>query len=200
MNAFESLVTSLFERQGFWVRSNLKVDLTKAEKREIGRPSSPRWEIDLVAYKGRENQLMVVECKSYLDSRGVSISAFDGTSPEFAERFKLFSEQKLRKVVVGRLIEQLVAAGSVSEKPRVTLCLAAGKIASENDRQLLKEHFTKNGWVLFDDEWLTGELTRISDGGYENEIADVVAKLLLRRSSGLTTRSTRTRVKTARVG
>jgi hypothetical protein len=49
MDSFESLVASILEREGFWVRSNFKVDLTKEEKRTIGRPSSPRWEIDLLA-------------------------------------------------------------------------------------------------------------------------------------------------------
>jgi Holliday junction resolvase len=37
----------------------------------IGRPSSPRWDIDIIAYKGAINEVLVVECKSYLDSRSV---------------------------------------------------------------------------------------------------------------------------------
>jgi len=41
-------------------------------RREIGRPSSPRWELDIVAYSGRDNLLLVVECKSRLDSQGVN--------------------------------------------------------------------------------------------------------------------------------
>ena len=45
--------------------------MTKAQKREVGRPSTPRWEIDLVAYKAAKNELLAVECKSFLDSTGV---------------------------------------------------------------------------------------------------------------------------------
>src|SRR5712692_6669224 len=180
MDAFESLVTSLLERQGFWVRSSFKVELTKDEKRRIGRPSSPRWEIDLVAYKGGTNELYAIECKSYLDSRGVSISAFDGTDESFAARFKLFTEPLLREVVLRRLVAQLVAQNAIALNPQVRLCLVAGKIVSDGERTQLREHFSKNGWVLWDGEWLRKSLTRIADGGYENDIADVVAKLLLR--------------------
>jgi len=50
MNAFEALIALLLRRQGYWVQTSFKVKLTKAEKRRIGRPSSPRWELDLVAY------------------------------------------------------------------------------------------------------------------------------------------------------
>jgi hypothetical protein len=35
----------------------------------IGRHSSPRWEVDIVAYRGRDNLLQVVECKSYIVHR-----------------------------------------------------------------------------------------------------------------------------------
>jgi len=35
---------------GYWVRTSVKVDLTKEEKVQIGRPSSPRWELDIVGY------------------------------------------------------------------------------------------------------------------------------------------------------
>ncbi len=184
MDAFESLVTSLLERQGFWVRSSFKVELTKDEKKQIGRPSSPRWEIDLVAYKGGSNDLLAIECKSYLDSRGVSISAFDGTDESFAARFKLFTEPLLREVVLNRLVVQLQERKAIAEKPNVKLCLVAGKIVSEGDRTQLHDHFKKNRWLLWDDKWLRSSLKSAADGGYENDIADVVAKLLLRGTEG----------------
>lgn len=115
MDAFESVVASLLERQGYWVRSSYKVELSKSEEREIGRPSSPRWEVDLVAYKGGSNELLAIECKSYLDSRGVSISAFDSTDESFAARFKLFSELLLREFVLNRLVLQLEGQNAIAE-------------------------------------------------------------------------------------
>ncbi|MFH1923025.1 MAG: hypothetical protein ABIP48_24440, partial [Planctomycetota bacterium] len=61
MDAFESVIASILDRQGFWTRTEVKVELTKQEKRDIGRPSSPRWEIDVVAYQPGTNELRVVE-------------------------------------------------------------------------------------------------------------------------------------------
>ena len=77
MDAFEQLVSEILWMDGYWVRTSVKVDLTKEEKVLIGRPSSPRWELDIVAYSGRDNLLRVVECKSYLDSRGVALQFAD---------------------------------------------------------------------------------------------------------------------------
>lgn len=71
MDAFEAVVAMLLRREGYWVIPSFKVDLTKDEKRAIKRHSSPRWEIDLAAYKGATNELIAIECKSFLDSIGV---------------------------------------------------------------------------------------------------------------------------------
>ena len=80
MDAFEDLIATLLEKDGFWVQTTFKVELTKEEKKEIGRPSSPRWKLDLIAYKASTNDILAVECKSYLDSYGVRLSGFDGSS------------------------------------------------------------------------------------------------------------------------
>jgi hypothetical protein len=68
VDAFEQLVSEILWMSGFWVRTSVKVELTKEEKRLIGRHSSPRWELDIVGYSARKNVLQVVECKSYMDS------------------------------------------------------------------------------------------------------------------------------------
>ena len=72
MDSFESIVRTIFESKGYWVKTSFKVKLTKEEKRKIGRPTSPRWELDVVAYKGGSKEILVIECKSYLDGLGVS--------------------------------------------------------------------------------------------------------------------------------
>jgi hypothetical protein len=188
VDAFERVVVSLLEREGFWVRSSFKVELTKEEKVKIGRPSSPRWELDLVGYRARDNEVRVVECKSYLDSRGVAMAAFDGSNPKAAKRFKLFSEGQTRAVVFHRLEEQLLTLGAIRPRPRVTLCLAAGRIASGADRLAIRSHFRAVGWLLWDEEWIGQQLAALAEGGYENDVTAVVAKLLLRgrRKAGLT--------------
>jgi hypothetical protein len=178
VDAFETVIASILQRQGFWTMTSLKVELTKAEKVAIGRSSSPRWEIDVVGYSGASNELRVIECKSYLDSYGVHCSAFDGSDAKAAKRYKLFCEPALRDVVLRRLVEQLVAAGFCREAPKVTLCLAAGKI--KGDEAPLREHFQKNGWTLYGPDDIRNEIEALRDSGYENSVAAVVAKILLR--------------------
>ena len=58
MDYFEAIIKTLLEHEGYWVRQSFKVNLTKGEKRAIGRPSIPRPEIDLLAYKP-ENQEVI---------------------------------------------------------------------------------------------------------------------------------------------
>jgi hypothetical protein len=178
MDAFESVVAALLERRGYWTRSSVKVELTKEEKRQIGRPSAPRWEIDIIAYKGSTNNLLVIECKSYLDSLGVSFASFDGSSEIDAKRFKLFNDSNLRKVIFNRLSMQLVEAGFCAAPPTITLCLVAGKIYK--DVTPIREYFKKNGWILWDNEWLKNELEALSKSSYDNSIAAITSKLILR--------------------
>ena len=180
MDAFEQLVSEILWIEGYWVRTSVRVELTKEEKKAIGRPSSPRWELDIVAYSGRDNLLRVVECKSYLDSRGVALRAFDGNDERFAERFKLFGDQQLRKVVFRRLSKQFTTSGACRKDPVVKLCLACGRIASDADREGLHRHFAEKGWELWDEPWLRERLKVMSERGYENQVSAVVAKLLLR--------------------
>lgn len=171
----------LLDRDGYWTKGCFKVDLTKAEKRAIGRPSSPRWEIDIVAYRGSENEVLAVECKSLIDSPGVLFR--DGTfSPQ--TRYKLFSESKLRQVVLGRLGKQLAKSGLCGPNPSIRLCLAAGRISSRTDRAALSAHFQSQGWHLFDEQWIRGRLAATADSAYENDVAHVASKILLRDGPG----------------
>lgn len=73
MGAFEQVVSEMLWRDGFWVQTSVKVDLKKEDKKRVGKPTMPRPELDIVAYKGSDNSLYVVECKSYLNSRGVHL-------------------------------------------------------------------------------------------------------------------------------
>jgi hypothetical protein len=182
MDAFEQLVSEILWMEGYWVRTSVKVDLTKEEKRLIGRHSSPRWELDIVAYKGGENLLRVVECKSFIDSLGVKASAFDGSRAEDAKRYKLFNEPELRRIVFRRLSLQLAEAGACQNAPEVRLSLACGKVRNKSDREVIRAHFIAQGWELWDEAWLRDRLKRMAGQGYENQVSAVVAKLLLRET------------------
>jgi hypothetical protein len=178
MDAFEAVVARLLRREGYWIVPRFKVDLTKKEKRDIGRHSSPRWEIDLVAYKGDTNELIAIECKSFLDSKGVSFQ--DGTFQP-PKTYKLFTDSTLRKVVLEHLRKQLVASGSCRPRPRVRLALATGKIARTTDRSKMRAHFKANRWILYDDRWIQSKLSELRGSAYEDDVAFVVAKLALRK-------------------
>jgi hypothetical protein len=175
MDSFESLVAMLLKREGYWTTTSFKVKLTKLDKVAIGRASNPRWEIDVLAYKGSTNEVLAVECKSFLDSTGV---VFRNGAFEPPERYKLFSEARVWPVVRERLGLQLFDRGDCARDPKITLCLAAGHIARKSDRTGLSSHFKSHGWRLLDEEWLRNQLREASESAYENDVAHVVAKLL----------------------
>ena len=177
MDAFRSLIVMLLERRGFWVRSGFKVNLTKLDKLSICHPTCPRWEIDIVAYKGAANELWLVECKSQLDSWGVKFSSFTKEGPN---GYRFFTDANLRRVVTNRVVAQLEETGSCQSTPTTTLCLATGKIRNEADRHSVREYFKRSGWVLWDDEWISSALCDFSKGSYEDDVARLVATFLLR--------------------
>lgn len=192
MDSFEAVVATILDRQGYWVRTSVKVGLTADEKKEIERPSSPRWELDVVAYSGARNELLVVECKSYLDSHGVRATSFDGSKAAEETRYKLFTDEVLRRVVLSRLEKQLVQDGFCPDGTQATLCLAAGKI--HGDAAPLRSIFEENGWRLFESGWLIDGLHRLAEESYDNSVASVVAKLLQRDTvEGLTATPARRR-------
>lgn len=144
MDSFEDVVATLLEREGYWVRKSVKVALTREEKQEIGRPSSPR----------------------------------DGSKGSEETRYKLFTDAVLRRVVLSRLERQLVEQHFCPEGTKATLCLAAGKIY--RDPAPLRAIFQNNGSRLFEAQWLSDGLHRLAHESYDNSIASIVAKLLLR--------------------
>lgn len=178
MDAFENLAADIFWNEGYWVRNGVKVELTREEKVRIGRHSTPRWEIDLIAYHATTNTLLALECKSYLDSGGVHAAHFQPGS-KYAHRYKLFHDPVLRDTVLGRLRLQCVERGLCPPDVTVRLGLIHGYATSHN-ASLLAEIFDQNSWLLFGPEWLRDHLGRLAAGGYENSTAAVVAKLLLR--------------------
>ncbi len=132
MDAVESLVSILLSHDGYWTTPSFKVKLTVDDRLKIGRPSSPRWELDLIAYKGSTNELLAVECKSLLDSTGVT---FLQRTFRAGRSVQTFNDKVLRSVVLKRFVKQLQESGSCAESPEMTLCIAIGKIAGRSDRE-----------------------------------------------------------------
>jgi hypothetical protein len=177
MDSFEQVVASILERKGYWTRTALKVALEPEDKHAIDRPSSPRCELDVVGYSGRDNHLVILECKSFLDSPGVRSGTFAGNNPKDEKRYKLFFEDTLRKVVLKRLVKQLVHHGFCAPRPRVTFGLAAGRI--HGDAAWLQRYFKTKRWQLWTPDFIAKELRSFRHSKYENSVAWVVAKLIL---------------------
>lgn len=178
MDAFEHTVALILEGEGYWTRTSFKVELTKDEKRRVGRPTTPRWEIDVVAYKPAENLLLAVECKSYLDSPGVDPLDL---SPDgkYASRYKLFNDDILRQTVLDRLALQLETKGLVRSKPKTTLVLAAGKVRPGTE-DVLRAKLARGAHGFLGPSRIVESLLSLSGRDYENDVATVVAKLICR--------------------
>lgn len=182
MDAFEQLAAEIFWNEGYWVRTSVKVELTREDKARINSPSSPRWELDLVAFSPLRNELLVLECKSYLDSGGVHAAHFRESS-RYAHRYKLFHSAVLRETVLGRLKSQFSACGLCRSDTSVGFGLIHGHSTPYN-ASLLADIFGRAGWLLYGPDWIISHLDRLANAGYENSTAAVVAKLLLRGKSG----------------
>ena len=178
MDAFEQLTADIFWNEGYWVRTSVKVELTREEKIRIGKHSTPRWEIDLIAYRATTNELLALECKSYLDSGGVHAAHFT-PNHKLAGRYKLFHDDVLRATVLERLKLQCIERGLCPANVTVRLGMVYGH-ATPSNAATLKLKFQARRWELFDADWLLSRLEHMATGSYENSTAAVVAKLLLR--------------------
>jgi hypothetical protein len=186
MDAFESVIAMLLRNgladsaEKYWTITGFKVNLTPEEKRAIGRATTPRWEIDVVAYNAQKNEVLAVECKSFLNSAGVTFRDGGFQAPK---RYKLFAEKDTRKVILAALMRQLAEAGLCRKSPTVRLCLAVGKIGSKCDRAGLCKHLREEcGGELFDDEWIRERILALPESKYENEVAHIAVKLYQRAS------------------
>ena len=71
MDAFEEIAGLLLNNDKYLVRHSVKVNLSKEEKVIINKSSTPRPEIDIVAFDVVNNMIFLIEVKSFLDSSGV---------------------------------------------------------------------------------------------------------------------------------
>ena len=85
-------------------------------------------------------------------------------------------------MVLERLVDQLVGSGSVIGRPVAKLGLVYGHATALN-ADMLQAHFAENGWELFGPGWIEGHLRKMALRSYDNQVASVVAKLLLPRGA-----------------
>ncbi|MBU1319999.1 MAG: hypothetical protein KKG33_09555 [candidate division Zixibacteria bacterium] len=179
MEYFENIVKRLLEQEGYWVRQSVKVSVTKLEKRAIGKHSIPRPEIDLVGYSARENELLIVEVKSFLDSPGVRFNELTGEYKTPEGSYKLFTCENYRKIVFSRLKKDLFQASLILKNPSIRFGLAAGKIYSK-DEPLIVAHFKKRNWILYTPSDIAKAIEELEKIPYENDPYVIASKILIR--------------------
>ena len=182
MNAFEEIVKQYLEEEGYWVRQSVKVDITKQDKVDIGLPSMPRPEIDLVALNAKNNELLLIEVKSFLDSYGVYSEAITDEKDVFSKRYRLFTDSIFREVVTKRLREEYLKQGLINENTKINYALAAGNIHSPADELKIREYFSKpeRGWKLFSPKDIKEKVKELAKKGWEDNLVTITAKLILR--------------------
>ena len=179
MDYFEGLIKTLLEHEGYWVRQSFKVNLTKQEKRDIGKHSIPRPEVDILAYKPEKNHVIAFEAKSYLDSPGVKLADLDQSYEIPEGRYKLFTCENYRDIVFNRLKQDLIELGLGTNKTTITLGLAAGNVyRSKSDD--IRTLFNSREWAFLSPEDIKEKVTELAAKGYENEPSIITTKILMR--------------------
>jgi hypothetical protein len=176
---FESIVKTLLEAEGYWVRQSFRVELTKAEKVRIGKQSIPRPEIDLLAFMPSKNLVLVLEVKSYLDSPGVRLKDIQVEGDFFEGRYKLLTSATYRRLLLARLKKQMVELGMINKETKFQIGLAAGKIYQGNE-QAVQHFLRRKGWFFWSPSRIKEKVENLAETSYMNDPVTIAAKILLR--------------------
>ena len=179
MDHFENIVRLLLENEGYWVVSSFKVNLSKEEKARTGKPTIPRPEIDLIAYRPGNGYITAIEAKSFLDSTGVSASSLEERYEVATGKYKLFTTPSYREIVFSRLSQDLVDRGFLTDELPIKLGLAAGKV-KRGDEARIEEIMHREDWEYWSPKLIKEGIIALAEQGYENEAVYISAKILLR--------------------
>ena len=186
MDHFESIISTLLEADNYWVRRSFKIDVTGEEKRQVGKHSIPRPEIDLLALSFSKNEVIAFEAKSFLDSPGVRLADLQEEYEVQEGRYKLFTSKRYREVVLARLKQDLIDKGMANSDTKITLGLAAGKVYQKKSEppmtqsKLMREFMEKNNFVFWSPEDIKNKIEELADSRYQNDPAFITAKILTR--------------------
>lgn len=176
MNHFKELCKYLLERENYGVRTNVKVNITKKEKASFGKPTSPRPEIDIVAYRATENALLILKVKSFLNSSGVHIEQVRQKDPKY-DGYNILTGMKYQKVVSQRLIYGFIRDGLIKPNPKVQFGLIAGKI-SKNQFNEFYELAKERDWFFWGPKELKERVIALQGLAYEDNPFVVTSKVL----------------------
>lgn len=174
---FESIIGTLLEIEHYWIRRSFKVTVSKSERREIKKHSMPRTEIDLLAFDFAQNEVLAIEAKSFLDSQGVMLAALQLTHDVPEGKYKLFTCQRYRTMVLKQLLQDLINNGMANSSTTIRLGLVAGKVY-RGQSELVRDFMAQNGWFFWSPEDVKKRVKALADQGYENDPAIITAKIL----------------------
>ncbi|WP_310384775.1 hypothetical protein [Roseateles sp.] len=151
IDKFDNIVTTLLEEEGFWVRHKFKVSVSLEEKKQIGKQSAPKPEIDMLAFNMGTNEVMALDVKAYLDSPGAKLSLLQEEHDVPAGRFKLFTSERYRSLVLARLLQDLIALGMANLETKVRLGMIAGKV-NQGQSEAIRAHMLEHDWLFWSPE------------------------------------------------
>lgn len=184
MDHFEGIIATLLEGDHYWVRRSFKIDVTREEKRLVGKHSIPRPEIDLLALNYAKNEVIAFEVKSFLNSPGVRLEDLQREHEVQEGRYKLFTSRSYRDVVMARLKQDLIGHGMADTNTIVRLGLAAGKVyqkkseAPMTQSNLIRAHLEGNGFIFWSPEDIRNRVKALAQRAYENDPVIIAAKIL----------------------
>lgn len=178
MDSFESLIKKLLENDNYWVKQSYKVNLTPEQKIKIGSPKMPRAELDLIAFNHKQNHLLIVEVKSFLNSKGVDALDIIDVTRKSANRYKLFTRPEYSDTVMNVTKQQLISDGLIDHSTTIQLALAVGNVV-ESRLVDLQQHFKTNSWLLIEPNEIRNKLIQLKDSKYSNDLVSLVVKMLL---------------------
>ncbi len=182
MDCFETIAATLFEFDGYWVRRSFKVNVTQQDKKSLGKDSMPRPEIDLLAFKPREDLIIAFEAKSYLDSPGVPLAEITTPQEKSEGRYKIFTCETYRNIIIKQLREDLIAKGMARESTKIKLGLIAANVkGGEEASTQLANHMKLQGWEFWGPATVTEKLEALAGLDYENDVAVIASKILKKR-------------------
>lgn len=179
MDAFEQIIGQLLEQEKYWIRHSVKINLTPEEKKKINKPSTPRPEIDIVAYDLSSDTLYLLEVKSYLDSPGVAYNHVAIEKDEQSGRYKLLTAKKYREILAKRLHSDLRKSGHIHVKTKISFGLIAGKVYQNREKDFQKL-FDEKGWLFLGPTRIKEMVTDLARKGYEDNAVTIAAKILTR--------------------
>ncbi len=179
MDAFEQIIGQLLEEEKYWVRHSVKIELTPAEKKLIGKPSTPRPEIDIAALDIQTNTIFLLEVKSFLDSPGVYYEHVTAEQTQQEGRYKLLTSENYRVVLWDRLKSDWQHSGHINSETKISFGLIAGKVHKSRESELVK-YFADKGWLFWGPTIIKEKMKKLATKGYENNAVTIAAKLLTR--------------------